>query len=60
MYRRLALCVPFLHQTTLTSETLNSSDDINVCSIKTVNVRITEFEFFETERKVVNSTNQDL
>ena len=37
MSRRLVLCVPFLYQTTLTSETLNSSDDINVCSIKTAN-----------------------
>ena len=36
MFRRLVLCVPFLYQTTLTSETIKSSDDINmVCSVKT-------------------------
>ena len=35
MFLRLVLCVPFLYQTSLTPETLNSSDDINVCSIKT-------------------------
>ena len=37
MFRRLVLCVLFLYQTT--SETLNSSDDVNVCSTKTANVR---------------------
>ena len=37
MFGRLVLCLLFLYQTTLTSETLNSSDDINVCSIKTAN-----------------------
>ena len=31
MFRRLVLCVPILYQTTLTSEALNSSDDVNVC-----------------------------
>ena len=35
MFCRLVLCVPFSYQTTLMSETLNSSDDINVCSMKT-------------------------
>ena len=40
MFRRLVLSVLFLYQTTLTSETLNSSDDINVCSINTANDKI--------------------